>query len=118
MGNAEFPETTFKGNARFFDATFDGDARFVKATFSDRATFDDAKFGGNVSFDAAIFNGESSSSFRRSRVLSLDAEHIWPTGWRLEPQSGSDETDEYTVVRANEDNRSQPAGLATGGLAP
>jgi len=36
-------------------------------------------------------------TFDRSRVLSPDAQHVWPTGWCL----GPDGSGGYTVVRAD-----------------
>ena len=107
-------DATFNGAAWFSGATFSGDARFVGATFNGGAEFDSATFGGDAWFDKATFSGvaefngatfsggEGSLSFERSRVLSPDAQHVWPTGWCL----GPDGSGGYTVVRANDDGRS------------
>jgi len=100
-GSAEFGGDTFGG------ATFGGDAMFKETTFGDDAMFDGVTFGGKVLFDEATFSGEArfsgatfssggGLSFTRSRVLSQDAQHVWPTGWRVEP----DGNDGYTVIRS------------------
>ena len=113
-GGAGFHEATFSGDAGFDGATFSGDAEFRGATFNGGAWFDGATFSGNAQFDGATFSGsapfdgatfsggEASLSFEGSRVLSPDAEHVWPTGWCL----GPDGSGGYTVVRENDDGHS------------
>ena len=122
-GPARFTGATFNIHAWFSDATFRGDALFVAATLQGAATFDGATFGGLAWFDNATIgaagfnettfgsqaffkdvtlNGKGHVSFDRSRVLSPDAEHVWPTGWCL----GPDGSGGYTVVRANYAGRS------------
>jgi hypothetical protein len=50
-----------------------------------------------ANFRGATFSGdEASLSFDRSRVLSPDAQHSWPTGWHIAPDGSGG----YTVVRA------------------
>jgi uncharacterized protein YjbI with pentapeptide repeats len=101
-GFAKFYGATFSSDARFYGATFTGDAGFKETTFSSDASFDRASFSGNASFDGATFSGVGHGlSFTESRVLSPDAEHVWPTGWCL----GPDGEGGYTVVRANDEGR-------------
>ena len=88
LSNAGFDGATFTGAAGFDEATFPGDARFVGATFSGDARFDGATFSG----------GEDSLSFGGSSVRSQDDEHVWPRGWRLEPDGSGG----YTVVRTSD----------------
>ena len=78
-------------------------AEFYGATFSEVAWFDGATFAGSVKFRGAIFTStvESHCSFLRSRVLSPDAEHVWPTGWCLVPDGSGG----HTIVRANDAGR-------------
>lgn len=87
------------------------DARFGGATFTG-----DARFGGAI-FTGADFGGATFSrlTFERSRVLSPDAQHVWPTGWRL----GPDGSDGYTVVRADDglDTGLEPETLPAAGMA-
>jgi uncharacterized protein YjbI with pentapeptide repeats len=101
-GDAGFDGVTFDENARFDGATFHRDARFDGATFHRDARFDGATFRGLARFDGATFRGyEGSLSFERSRVLSPDAQHVWPKGWRLGPDGDGG----YTVVRTDDDSR-------------
>ena len=101
--DARFGDATFSGYAGFRGATFSGEAQFGGATFSRNARFDRATFSGNAVFRGATFSeGENSLSFGGSRVLSPDAEHVWPTGWSL----GPDGSGGYTVVRAKDAGRS------------
>ena len=120
-GDARFDGATFSGDA----AVRQGDLQrqrpcFSRATFTRRrpvragrpspaspgssgrpsaaSRFDEATFSGDAMFDEATFSGgEGSLSFKQSRVLSPDAQHVWPTGWCL----GPDGSGGYTVVRAN-----------------
>jgi uncharacterized protein YjbI with pentapeptide repeats len=96
-GNAWFRGVTFGGTAGFGGATFRRRAWFDKVTFSE-AGFTGATFSSAARFDGATFNGDDSLSFDQSRVLSLDDEHVWPTGWCL----GPDGEGGYTVARAND----------------
>lgn len=135
ISDASFVGATFSGPASFYEATFTGDAGFDEVTFSDGVMFIGATFNDNADFDAttfnadaflgaifnngakfsrttfnsptmfsgAIFNGrEGSLSFTGSRVLSPSIQHVWPTGWCL----GPDGSGGYTVVRANDKDRS------------
>ncbi len=122
IGVAAFEETTIRNAAWFLGATFTGGAGFAAVTFRD-AWFDGATFRGSsfiaatfrrmASFNQVTFEGRADFGgaiflpdnlyFARSRVLSPDDEHVWPTGWRL----GPDGSGGYTVVRANDD-ASQP----------
>ena len=98
---ADFHGATF-GGAWFDGATFNGAAAFLGATFGG-AWFDGATFTAAAGFLGATFTGGADGVFfERSRVLSPDAEHVWPTGWCL----GPDDSDGHTVVRANDDGRS------------
>ena len=123
FGGAWFDGATFGGAAAFLGATFGG-AWFNAATFTDAAAFNGATFNGAAEFTVATFTGAwfngatftaaagflgatftggaDGVSFERSRVLSPDAEHVWPTGWCL----GPDDSGGHTVVRANGDGRS------------
>ena len=112
-GEAVFEGAIFRGDARFGNAilssagfggaTFSSAARFGGATFSSAARFGGATFSSAARFDGVTFSGgEDSLSFGGSHVRSQDAEHVWPTGWRLEPDGNGG----YTVVRANDDGRS------------
>jgi uncharacterized protein YjbI with pentapeptide repeats len=99
-----FVGATFSGQAWFGEATFNG-ALFDGATFGGGAVFDNATFRGRAAFSGATFGGGGDSlSFTGSRVPSPDAEHVWPTGWRLEPDGSGG----CTVVRANDKDRSLP----------
>ena len=101
---AGFLVATFTGNAVFDEAAFSGLARFGGATFSGLARFNRATFSGDAMFDGPTFSGgENSLSFDQSIVTRPDAQHVWPTGWRL----GPDGSGGYTVVRADD-------GLDTG----
>jgi uncharacterized protein YjbI with pentapeptide repeats len=100
-GGAGFAAVTFR-DAWFDGATFRA-ASFIAATFRRMASFNQVTFGGRADFGGTIFL-PGNMYFARSRVLSLDDEHVWPTGWRL----GPDGSGGYTVVRANDD-ASQPA---------
>ena len=125
-GDAVFGAATFTLEADFGGATFSGDARFGGATFSRGAIFDGAAFSGAAQFDEVVFGGAANfieaafsgaaifdeATFStatgglrlsRSRVLSPDDEHVWPTGWHVAPDGDGG----YTVVRANDD-ASQP----------
>ena len=100
-GAAWFSSATFADNALFL-ATFNGRAEFDSATFGGAAAFEKATFKGAVSFNSATFRGWLGGlSFEQSRVLSPDAQHVWPTGWSL----GPDGSGGYTVVRAKDDGR-------------
>jgi hypothetical protein len=124
-GEAWFLEATFSyavsfGGAAFNDAAFFGEtafsdgAGFDGADFSDAAVFDGATFGGDAGFTMATFSGaaqfdlatfsggEGSLHFGRSRVARPDADHAWPTGWRLVPDGSGG----YTVVREDDAGRS------------
>jgi hypothetical protein len=98
-GGAYFGGVTFSGYAGFDGATFSGDAVFEGATFSAFARFDDVTFGHAAVFERATFSG---LSFDRSRVLSSEAQHVWPTRWRL----GPDGSGGYTVVLEKDAGRS------------
>ena len=99
---ASFDGTTFSGDAGFDGVTFSG-VLFHRAIFSERAGFNRATFTSSALFDKATFSeGKGSFSFKKSRVLSPGAQHVWPTGWCL----GPDGSGGYTVVRANDDARS------------
>ena len=96
VSRATFSEATFSRAAVFMGATFSGDAAFEGATFSGAALFDSATFRGAALFGSATFSGgDDGLSFERSRVLSLDPRHAWPTRWRL----GPDGSGGHTVVR-------------------
>ena len=99
MSGAVFDNATFSGGlAWFIRTTISGPASFEGATFSRSAWFDSATFGSDADFTKATVEGAKSSfSFRRSRVLSPDAKHVWPTGWCL----GPDGSGGYTMVRSN-----------------
>jgi uncharacterized protein YjbI with pentapeptide repeats len=100
-GDAWFGEATFTGDAQFDGATFSHTAWFGQAAFSGGAGFSRTTFGGHAGLDGATFSrDEDSLSFQRSRVLSPDGKHVWPTGWRLMPDSRSG----FTVVRAKDDD--------------
>ncbi len=113
-GFAGFRGASFSAVAEFYRVSFSADVSFDRATFGRTATFEGVSFSGGVAFDGVSFNGtglyegatfsggEGSLSFGGSRVLSPDAQHVWPTGWRL----GPDGSGGYTVVRANDDGRS------------
>jgi uncharacterized protein YjbI with pentapeptide repeats len=96
-GLAWFSEVTFS-SAAFNKATFRGDVLFGGATFSSYANFDEATFSGRAMFDVTFSGGEDSLSFERACVLSPDARHSWPAGWRLGPDGNGG----YTVVRADD----------------
>ena len=91
-GHAEFSEAAFcEGDARFNQATFGHEADFVRATFNYRAGFHMATFSSCALFDGATFSGgEDSLSFEGSRVLSPDAGHVWPAGWRVKRDGSGD----------------------------
>ena len=77
--------------------------RFDEATFSGSASVR----RGDLQRRRRVRRGDlqrrrASLSFDRSRVLSPDAEHVWPTGWCL----GPDGSGGYTVVREDDDGRS------------
>jgi hypothetical protein len=96
---AMFDGVTFHDDARFDGAVFHGDAWFAGATFHGAARFDGATFHGAARFDGATFSGgDSSVAFEQSRVLSPEAQHVWPTGWCLGPDGDGG----YTVVRADD----------------
>ena len=101
-GEANFGGATFSGDAVFGGAIFDSDAWFGRAIFDDDVWFGRATFGGDTGFNRATFSGERSLSFAGSHVLSPDANHVWPPGWRL----GPDGSGGYTVVREEDDGRS------------
>lgn len=81
---------------------FPGDAEFEAATFGFLAWFIGATFSGSAMFGEVTFSSKSRWYFDRSRVLSPDAEHVWPTGWCLGPDGNGG----YTVARANDAGRS------------
>lgn len=107
-GDAEFQPATFTGDTAFYDATFGACAWFSGATFADRAGFSgatftdltgfhEATFGGCAEFGEATFgDGAHKLLFKRTLVLSPDAQHVWPTGWCLGPEAKAG----YMVVRA------------------
>jgi Pentapeptide repeats (9 copies)/Pentapeptide repeats (8 copies) len=102
-GTAGFKGANFNSVSMFKGATFGGDADFTVATFI-VAWFDGATFGGEAKFGGAnvtFKDPEGILSFDRSHVLSPDAEHVWPTGWRLRPDGSGG----HTVVRANDGGR-------------
>jgi uncharacterized protein YjbI with pentapeptide repeats len=102
-GDVRFARTTFGGDAAFGQATFNGDVQFARTTFGGTAVFAGVTFNGATEFSEVTFSGgEDGLSFARSRVLSPDVEHAWPTGWCL----GPDGSGGYTVVLANDDGRS------------
>jgi uncharacterized protein YjbI with pentapeptide repeats len=113
-GGAGFGGATFGADARFDEVTFSSDAAFAGVTFTSRAGFGHTRFNGPVRFYGAIFggnawfggatfsDGEGRLSFDHSRVLSPGGGHVWPTGWCL----GPDGNGAYTVVRANDADRS------------
>jgi hypothetical protein len=101
--------------AAFAGATFSGGAGFVAAAFRDVTVFAEGTFGGSaVSHEATFGGGENSLSFDRSRVLSPEARHAWPPGWRLAPNGSSG----YTVVRANDDASQPIPGDGSDGSRP
>jgi uncharacterized protein YjbI with pentapeptide repeats len=83
-GGADFSGATFNGRARFEGAAFNGEAWFDEVTFNGLAGFAEATFSDRAYFAEATFSGNRGLVFKRSRVLSPDTEHVWPTGWRLE----------------------------------
>jgi hypothetical protein len=93
----------FNDVAGFTNATFDSQAGFANATFNNAAMFGGATFK----------RGEGSLNFERSSVLSQDAGHVWPTGWRL----GPDGSGGYTVVRANDDAHQPIPADGSGGAS-
>jgi uncharacterized protein YjbI with pentapeptide repeats len=99
-GDAEFRGATFSSHTWFADATFNGDAKFGETTFNADTNFDRVTFNGDVYFGLATL--PKGTSFAGSRVLSRDAEHIWPEGWCID-QSGDGE---HTVVRVTSDDHS------------
>ena len=104
-GDAWFGEAAFTGVAGFGEATFGGDAWFDMATFRRGASFGEAAFTGVVWFGEATSScGADALHFEKVRVLSPNASHVWPTGWRL--ADGDGDGDGYTVVRANDDGGS------------
>ncbi len=93
---AWFTGTTFNGAAMFAGASFSRRAQFGEAIFNSVARFGEANFSGTATFGETTFSlAEGNLSFERSRVLSSDAQHVWPMGWHL----GPDGSDGYTVVR-------------------
>ena len=114
-----FDTATFGGDAVFNYATFMDAATFVQTTFSggiagssgrpsaapphSREPRLAALPGSTARRSAAVPTSPRRPSgalrvaflFSRSRVLSPDAEHVWPTGWCLEPDGSGG----YTVVR-------------------
>jgi uncharacterized protein YjbI with pentapeptide repeats len=98
---ADFSGATFNGRARFEQATFNGRAGFERATFNGLAGFADATFSDRAYFAEATFSGKHGLVFKRSRVLSSDADHAWPAGWCL----GPDGSGGYTVARGNDASR-------------
>ena len=120
-GVAAFEEATIRGTAWFLGATFTSGAGFAAVTFRDAwfdgatfrgasfiaatfrrvASFNQVTFGGRADFGGAIFL-PGNMYFARSRVLSPDDEHAWPTGWGIGPDGNGG----YTVVRANDAGRS------------
>ena len=102
-GKALFGGTTFTGDAWFGGATFTGGAYFDGVTFTVSAWFDEVTFTNGARFSKVTFGRDATRpTFDRSRVLSPDAEHVWPTGWRL----GPDGSGGYTVVREDDAGRS------------
>jgi hypothetical protein len=84
-GGADFNLASFRGSAWFSKATFSREADFGSATFdSPHVAFGSVTFGDKVVFDRATFTDRSTLHLEGSRVLSPKAEHVWPTGWRLE----------------------------------
>ena len=103
--SAGFAEATFSSAVLFGEATFSSGAAFNKATFNSRRS---VEFGGPVQrlqrLPATFSNRpvqEATFSLLLSRRVTRpapDAQHVWPTGWRL----GPDGSGGYTVVRAND----------------
>ena len=119
---ASFRETTFTGEAWFDgatltsaafsgstfarDASFEGatltSAAFSGSTFARGASFEGATFADRAWFDRASFANADRVSFERSRILSPDAQLVWPTGWHLgQTESGA----EPTVIRVTGEDR-------------
>jgi uncharacterized protein YjbI with pentapeptide repeats len=102
-GFAGFNNATFNEAIRFQLATFTGNAEFDEVTFMGDAWFGSATFTGDVRFGGATFTGSADRvSFEGSQVLSPDAQHVWPMGWRMGQTDGGG----HRVVRANGDSRS------------
>jgi len=118
-GDATFYGTTFNGTAEFQPAAFAADVMFSGATFgscawvngatfagrtqfggvtfTDNTAFSGATFGGATEFAGATFAGGADRlPFKGTRVLSPDAQHVWPAGWCLMP----DRRGGYLVARA------------------
>jgi uncharacterized protein YjbI with pentapeptide repeats len=101
--SADFREVAFSSVALFSQVTFSGNAAFAGATFSRSVGFRSVIFSGPADFAGATFSrGDDWLSFGESRVTSPDVQRVWPTGWRLGPDSNGG----YTVVRANDDGLS------------
>jgi hypothetical protein len=105
-----FSGTTFGGCAWFNEATFGGRGQFGGVTFTDDTAFYGAAFGGATEFAGATFvDGADRLPFKRTRVLSSDAQHVWPTGWCLVPDGRGGylvARAKHEVARADADGRS------------
>jgi uncharacterized protein YjbI with pentapeptide repeats len=129
VGNATFYGTKFEDTADFQPATFKGDAFFANTTFrvgawfsgtsfakraafggvdfDDMTTFCDVTFGAVADFKGATFaEGADRPPFARTRVLSPQAAHTWPTGWTVGPKAKSG----YLVVQTKEKDQAQDSG--------
>ena len=106
-GDAFFANTTFRVGAWFSGTTFAKRAEFGGADFDDMTTFRDVTFGAVADFKGATFaEGADRPLFARTRVLSPQAAHTWPTGWVVGPKAKSG----YLVVRTKEKDQAQDSG--------
>jgi uncharacterized protein YjbI with pentapeptide repeats len=109
---AWFDATRFAGPAVFDRAQFGGRAQFGAgaswtgrkpsgaALFGEKASFIGAKFTGRASFQEVLFGGDAlfgkahfsePPSFKEARACYA-YQHVWPSGWHIEPQSSQSAT--------------------------